>query len=75
MSSIAPKYKTYYLDKNYGACQIVDGACQIVDYDFYNYPYVYKVIILAFDYNKGYIATEKDIKEIITIKNKRNKNV
>lgn len=54
MSSIAPLYTTFYIDRFY-------GECQIVDYCFHNYPYIYKTLILQFQFNKGYIAREEDI--------------
>lgn len=53
MSSVAKKYR-YYIDKIY-------GKCQIVDYRFDDYPYVYQTVIVGMEYERGYIAKESDV--------------
>lgn len=53
MSCVAPLY-SFYNDKNY-------GKCQIVDYTFDKYPFIYRTVIVNMKYDRGNIAQETDI--------------
>lgn len=57
MSSLAPLY-TFYMDKLY-------GPCQIVDYCIHCYPHIYNVVICNMLFDRGNIAREEDVVNII----------